>query len=49
MQTKGTERKNALKLLRDMVEDDNAENCTEILLLAQQNGTSDAESLRQCY
>lgn len=49
MQTKGAERKNALKLLRDMVEDDNAENCTEILLLAQQNGTSDVESLRQCY
>ena len=46
---KGTERRNALKLLCDMVEDNNAENCTEILMLVQQNGTSDVEILRQCY
>ncbi len=47
--TKGQERKDALQLLADMVSDGNADYCEDILTLMQQNGRSDAATLRQCY
>ena len=48
-QTKGQERRNALKLLDDIVRDGNAEYCVDILVLARQNGRSDIDSIKQCY
>lgn len=49
LQTKGQERKSALQLLDDIVYDGNAEFCVDILVLAQQNGRSDIDSVKQCY
>lgn len=46
--TQGRERKNALQLLKEIVSDGNAEYCVDILLLSQQNGRNDADSVRQC-
>lgn len=48
-QMKGQERRSALQLLDDIVHDGNAEYCVDILVLAQQNGRSDVESVKQCY
>ena len=48
-QTTGKERKDALQLLCEIVSDGNAEMCDDALLLAQENGRTDADSLRQCY
>ena len=48
-QTRGQERKSALQLLDYIVRDGNAEFCVDILTLAQQNGRSDVDSVKQCY
>ena len=47
--TAGKERKSALQLLEEIVSDGNAELCDDTLLLAKENGRTDADSLRQCY
>lgn len=46
---KGKERKSALMLLRDIVEDGNGSLCDDTLALAQECGRTDPDSLRQCY
>ena len=43
------ERKNALQLLSEIVNDGNADLCDDALELAAQNGRTDTDSLRQCY
>lgn len=48
-QMSGQERRSALQLLDDIVRDGNAEYCVDILVLAQQNGGSDVDSVKQCY
>lgn len=48
-QTTGKDRKDALQLLCEIVSDGNAALCDDALLLAQENGRTDADSLRQCY
>lgn len=47
--TQGKERKNALQLLSEIVNDGNANLCDDALELAAQNGRTDTDSLRQCY
>ena len=47
--TTGTERKNALELLKEIVIDGNAARCTNVLSLAGKNGRTDTDSIRQCY
>ncbi len=47
--TQGRERKSALQLLQEMVEDGNSELCDDALELAYTNGRTDPDSLRQCY
>ncbi len=47
--TQGTERKNALQLLDEIVRDGNASLCEDALELARENGRTDADSIRQCY
>ena len=47
--TQGKERKDALRLLKEIVSDGNAELCDDALELASENGRTDADSLRQCY
>ena len=47
--TQGTERKNALQLLDEIVRDGNASLCVDALELAGENGRTDADSIRQCY
>ena len=47
--TKGAERRTALELLDDIVKDGNADCCVDLLVLAQQNGRSDVDSVKQCY
>ena len=47
--TQGKERKNALRLLNEIVSDGNADLCDAVLELAAQHGRTDADSLRQCY
>jgi hypothetical protein len=49
IQTTGKERKSALQLLEEIVSDGNAGLCDDTLLLAKENGRTDADSLRQCY
>lgn len=49
LQTRGQEWRSALQLLYDIVRDGNAEFCVDILTLAQQNGMSDVDSVKQCY
>ena len=49
MQAKGRERKNALRLLEEIVQDGNADLSEEALCLAAENGRTDADSIRQCY
>lgn len=46
---KGSERREALQLLDDIVSDGNTELCVEILDAASRNGRSDTDSLRQYY
>ena len=48
-ETSGKERKSALQLLCDMVNDGNSATCDEILNLANQRGRSDVDSVKQCY
>lgn len=48
-QTVGKDRKDALQLLCEIVSDGNAALCDDALILAQKNGRTDADSLRQCY
>jgi transposase len=43
------ERKSALLLLMEIVEDGNEALCDEALELARDNGRTDADSIRQCY
>ena len=45
----GKERKSALLLLREIVEDGNANLCDEAITLAGECGRTDSDSLRQCY
>jgi hypothetical protein len=45
----GTQRKSALLLLSEIVQDDNDDLCDEALRLASQQGLADTESIRQCY
>ena len=47
--TQGKERKSALQLLKEIVEDGNVALCDEALELATSNGRTDADSLRQFY
>ena len=47
--TQGIERKNALQLLSEIVQDGNASLCTDALELASDNGRTDVDSIRQCY
>ena len=47
--TQGKERKSALRLLKEIVDDGNAFLCDDALELAASNGRTDADSLRQCY
>ena len=47
--SRGKERKSALRLLEEMVKDGNAALCDDALQLAMENGRADADSVRQCY
>lgn len=49
MQTKGQERKSALQLLYEIVQDGNTQLCDDALELAAENGRTDADSIRQYY
>jgi transposase len=44
-----TERKSALTVLQEIVEDGNESLCDDALALAHENGRTDADSIRQCY
>lgn len=46
---KGNERKTALMLLSEMVNDGNEAFCDDALALANESGRTDADSIRQCY
>lgn len=46
---KGRERKGALQLLDEIVQDGNSRLCEEALALAAENGRTDPDSIRQCY
>ena len=48
-QSKRRERKDALRLLEEMVRDGNAALCEDALSLAAENGRRDVDSIRQCY
>ncbi len=48
-QTKGKERRGALQLLAEIIQDGNAALSGDVLTLAAENGRSDADSIRQCY
>ena len=48
-QAKGAERRSALSLLAEIVQDGNAALCGDALSLAAENGRTDADSIRQCY
>lgn len=48
-QSKGRERKDALRLLDEIVRDGNAGLCEDALSLAAENGRTDPDSIRQCY
>jgi hypothetical protein len=49
LKTKGRERKTALMLLTEIVNDGNDDLCDEALELAAECGRTDADSIRQCY
>lgn len=48
-QSRGQERKGALRLLEEIVRDGNASLCEDALSLAAENGRTDPDSIRQCY
>ena len=48
-QSRGRERKDALRLLDEIVRDGNAEFCEDAVSLAAENGRTDPDSIRQCY
>ena len=48
-QSRGRERKDALRLLDEIVRDGNAEFCEDTVSLAAENGRTDPDSIRQCY
>ena len=48
-QSRGRERKGALRLLEEIVGNGNAGLCEDALALAAENGRSDPDSVRQCY
>ncbi len=48
-QTKGKERRGALQLLAEIIQDGNAALSGDALSLAAENGRTDADSIRQCY
>lgn len=45
----GRERKSALTLLSEIVDDGNAALCEDVLAMAGEFGRTDADSIRQCY
>lgn len=45
----GNERKSALLLLMEIVQDDNADLCNDALEMAKSYGRVDSDSIRQCY
>ena len=45
----GRDRKNALQLLQEIVRDGNTALCDDALVLAEENGRTDVDSVRQCY
>jgi transposase len=47
--TKGSDRKTALMLLTEIVNDGNHTLCDDALALAFENGRTDTDSIRQCY
>jgi transposase len=47
--TEGKERKTALMLLSEIVNDGNAAFCDDAIMLASEYGCSDNDSIRQCY
>lgn len=49
LQSKGRERKDALRLLEEIVQDGNTSVCEDVLELASRNGRIDPDSIRQCY
>lgn len=49
LNTKGKERKTALLVLMEIVEDGNESLCDDALELAAECGRTDADSIRQCY
>ena len=48
-QSRGRERKGALRLLDEIVRDGNAPLCEDALSMATENGRTDPDSIRQCY
>ena len=48
-QSRGQERKGALRLLDEIVRDGNAPLCEDALSMAAENGRTDPDSIRQCY
>lgn len=46
---KGAERKSALMLLREIVDEGNESLCDETLAFAMECGRTDADSMKQCY
>lgn len=49
VQSRGRERKGALRLLDEIVRDGNAPLCEDALFMAAENGRTDPDSIRQCY
>ena len=49
VQSRGRERKGALRLLDEIVRDGNAPLCEDVLSMAAENGRTDPDSIRQCY
>lgn len=47
--SEGRARKDALRLLEEIVQDGNAALCEDVIELATENGRTDADSIRQCY
>lgn len=48
-ETKGKDRRDALSLLSEMIDDGNADITADILTLSQENGRTDTDSIRQAY
>lgn len=45
----GKERRSALQLLSEIVQDGNEKLCEDAIVLAKENGRTDSDSIRQCY